>query len=217
MSQSQFGEDRFVADRLQLEYGQVVEIGAGDGDHLSNSAMFRDRGWSTVLVEPDERHHDALHALERLRQNVVVHYCAATPENINRLVTPATTFLSIDVDGDDIFLLEALEHRPLAICVEFNPTMPWHVDAHQARPGLQIGASVAALTRVARAKGYGRIHVTTCNAIFELGADEVPLPVQVPDYAVATDYFSGRPFVVGTPPWGVDLANPVPPEDVVVR
>ncbi len=211
---SQYNEDAIVASMLNGRKGTAVEIGAGDGVHLSNTALFRERGWLTILVESDLRYREALARLE----NVVVFFEPATPGNINQIVPLNTDFLSIDVDGDDIFLFEALEHQPEVVCIEYNPTMPWNVDVQPARLGLQIGASVPALMRVAEEKGYGLAAVTECNAIFRKGAEHtVKLNIPYPDYVVATEYFTGRPLVIGVPPWSVDFANPYPSEDVVVR
>lgn len=213
---AQFREDELI-DAYVADDGVAVEIGAGDGQHLSNTAMFRERGWYTILVEPAEEHRDALTSLAANHPNVEVHLLHASPENINILVPDNATILSIDVDGDDYFILEALEKRPDVIVVEFNPTMPRNADIHPARRGLAVGSSVGALRRIARAKGYGLVHVTHCNAIFLRDCDEEVLLQEHPIYAVATEYFTGRPFVIGIAPWGVDFANPYPAEDVIIR
>lgn len=221
-SYAQYGEDLLIARMFDNDYfawrpGPVVEIGAGNGEHLSNTALFRERGWHTTLVESDPDHFAALEALERANPHVTVYYKAATPENINILVPSDAKFVSIDVDGDDIFLFEALEHQPLAVCIEYNPTMPRHMDVAPARLGLKIGASIPALRRIARAKGYGLVHASPCNAIFAYGLDDAEVHAPEPEYVVATEYFTGRPLVLGTAPWGVTFDRPYPPEDVTVR
>lgn len=227
-SYAQFGEDTLIDGMLALTgsyWGTFVDIGAGDGMEISNSRLFRERGWRTVLVEADPRHWpglitlmdpDSLEKPPDLRR-VVVEMTEATPDNVNELVPEDARVVSIDVDGDDIFLLEALEHRPTVLVVEHNPTMPYWVDAQPARSGLRIGSSVAALRRVAESLGYGLRHVTHCNALFKLGASSIELPRYEPAYHVATEYFTGRPVVLGEAPWSVDFANPYPPEDVVIR
>ena len=216
MNYAQFQED-VIVDKLlgSPDYGCVVDIGAGDGDEISNSKLFRLRGWDTVLVESDPRHAAALDQLER--DGAVIHRVAATPSNINDLVPADATILSIDIDGDDIFLLEVLHHQPRALIIEHNPTIPRHFDVQPARLGLAVGSSVAALTRVAETLGYGLVAVTHCNVIFLHGAISISISAAVPEYAVATEYFTGRPFVVGTPPWGLDFSNMYPSEDVIVR
>jgi len=227
MTYAQYGEDTIVDALLgRPEYGAIVDIGAGDGVEISNSRLFRERGWYTLLVEPDPRHTAALDALTGERCAVVAE--AVTPGTINDFIpengrtgsippVDLPIVLSIDVDGDDIFLLEALERRPDVIIIEHNPTMPYHIDVQPARLGLQIGASVAALARVALGKGYGLAAVTHCNAVFHLGEGSIPLPEYRPAYAVATEYFTGRPVVLGEAPWGMDLALPYPADDVVIR
>lgn len=217
MTYSQYGEDDIVASRFVGDYGGIaVEVGAGDGLHLSNTALFRLRGWLTVLIEPDPQYRAALGALQRDNNNVSVRVEAATPENINDLVPPDTALLSIDVDGDDIFLFEALEHTPSIVIIEYNPTMPQGEDVQPARLGLKVGASVTALNRVAQEKGYGLYAVTPCNVIFEYGYPGKDIAWTQPAYTVATEYFTGRPFVVGTAPWGVDFGNPYPADDVII-
>lgn len=217
MSYSQYSEDVIVDGILGYPpMGLIVDIGAGDGKHLSNSLLFRERGWEAVLVEADPEHWEALGRLSEPR--TWVWEGTASPENINTLVLDGAKVLSIDVDGDDYFLLEALEARPAVIIIEHNPTIPYRMDVSPARPGLQIGASVAALTRLAEDKGYGLCAVTHCNAIFEHGTRSIPIPEHKPEFAVATDYFRGRMIILGTYPWGVDfLERPYPPGDVVVR
>lgn len=223
MTYAQFGEDE-IADQL-LGYsqdGHVVDIGAGDGVEISNSRLFRERGWKTLLVEAALVHMQALQDLcTGQGSRVSAYFGAATPENINTLVPDDVDLLSIDVDGDDYFLLEALTRRPRVIIVEHNPTIPYTADVAPARLGTRVGASVGALTRVAAAKGYGLAAVTHCNSIFSLETHvrEVAAvaPPYVPNYYVSTDYFAGRPFVVGEAPWSVDFNSPLPREDVIIR
>lgn len=221
MSYAQYSEDVIVDVLLgHRSDGLIVDIGAGDGMHLSNSLLFRERGWWAVLVESDPAHWEALGRLSE--PHTAIHEGAATPENINWFVRPSagtvqepTTVLSIDVDGDDYFLFQALEARPQIIIIEHNPTIPYRMHVAPARPGLRIGASVAALTVLAETKGYGLAAVTHCNCVFEYGTRSLPIPEYKPDYAVATEYFTGRPILLGTPPWGMRFDDPYPAEDVV--
>lgn len=213
MTFSQFNEDDIIDSLLDSPHvGTIVDIGAGDGMEISNSRLFRERGWYTVLAESSPKYREAL---RKLQSDLWLQ--SVTPKNINKIVPLETEVLSIDVDGDDIFLLEALEVRPTVIVIEHNPTIPYYLDVMPARLGLHIGASVAALSRVAEAKGYGLVAVTHCNAIFRYGIQSMEIPPYYPAYAVATEYFSGRPLVLGTAPWGLDLDDPYPIEDVVER
>ena len=80
--------------------------------------------------------------------------------------------LSIDIDGNDLHVLEALlsdgRYRPKVVIVEFNPTVPNDVDFRQS-PNMQVqqGASLRALTEgPAFAHGYCLVCTTTYNAFF---------------------------------------------------
>lgn len=219
MTYSQYDEDDIVDRLLDFPHvGCIVDIGAGDGMEISNSRLFRERGWHTILWEADgQTHWDALLQLQRDWPYCEVTIGRVSPQSINAAVLSSTDVVSIDIDGDDIFLLEALDRRPDVIVIEHNPTMPYHLDVSPARPGLRIGASVAALTRVAETKGYGLAAVTHCNAIFQAGVESIPMPEYRPAYVVATDYFRGRPLVLGEAPWGVAFGEPFPGEDVIIR
>lgn len=61
MFQSQNSEDRWIHknwSKLKLpRRGVFVEVGAGNGCHLSNTYYLEKvRGWSGLLIEPDQRH-----------------------------------------------------------------------------------------------------------------------------------------------------------------
>jgi hypothetical protein len=74
--------------------------------------------------------------------------------------------LSIDIDGDDYYIFASLAAlRPRVVIVEYNPTIPAHVDLY-ADPGSYFGASVAALARVGREKGYTLVAITQTNCFF---------------------------------------------------
>ncbi len=53
---SQSGEDGIITrifSALRIERGNAVKFGAWDGAHLSNTALLREHGWTTVLIEAD--------------------------------------------------------------------------------------------------------------------------------------------------------------------
>src|SRR5207302_7194236 len=75
---------------------------------------------------------------------------------------------SIDIDGNDYHVWEKIsDYEPKVVCIEFNPTVPAEVDFVQhADPHLKQGASLLALSRLGKAKGYELISVLTSNAFF---------------------------------------------------
>eukprot|EP00971_Amphidinium_carterae_P161853 3208584-Amphidinium_carterae.1 len=66
--------------------GVFVEVGAGDGLHLSNTLAFEERlGWRGILIEP------VLHAFEALKENrpncTALHTCIAHTQQEYLLVS----------------------------------------------------------------------------------------------------------------------------------
>jgi hypothetical protein len=87
--------------------------------------------------------------------------------------------LSIDIDGNDYWLLKALiEIQPAVICVEYNATLGFRpitvpydsaFDRHEKHPsGWYHGASITAMSKLAASRGYGLAAVSEggLNAFF---------------------------------------------------
>ena len=65
---SQFGEDRFVFENVDLPArGTFVDVGAGHPFHLSNTYFFERNGWTGLCVDADPRHYELL---KQARANV---------------------------------------------------------------------------------------------------------------------------------------------------
>lgn len=170
---SQFGEDgilEFIINRMQLKTGTCVEFGAWDGFHCSNTAhLWNDLGWNGVLIEGDEnRFHDLLGSTSKL-SNVerVCEYVTPTgTSSIGAILASINVsevdLMSIDIDGDDYHIFESMEIKPKIIVIEHNPSLPAFVDVHGPY-GVPLGASVAAMKRVAESKGYILLGWNHCN------------------------------------------------------
>jgi hypothetical protein len=77
-------------------------------------------------------------------------------------------FLSIDIDGNDFHVWNAVQqYRPKIVCIEFNPTVPTEVDFVQEQdPGTNQGCSLKALYRLGAEKGYKAVCVLPWNVFF---------------------------------------------------
>jgi hypothetical protein len=196
----------------------AVEFGAGDGQSCSNTArLWRQQDWSAVLIEPDPKTFAELegNALPFDTTCVQGFVRPTGPWSIavrlDDLGVGPVDLMSIDVDGDDYFILRELRCRPRVIVAEFNPTIPPHVEAHQRELGETFGASLLALVRVAAPLGYRFVGASRCNAFFVLEPEaaafaeyetnpQVLFPADRFCYAV-TD-FHGRVVLCGEPlPW----------------
>ncbi len=162
----------------------VVEFGAWDGVHLSNSCnLIRNHGFSAVLIEANTKRFKEL--------------CTNIPQSnvhkINRFValegdqrldailteTPIPEdfdLISIDIDGCDYHIWDSLEaYRPKAVIIEFNPTIPVDVPFINPRDfSVQQGSGVKAMDDLARAKGYTSVFVKGGN-LFAVRDDLVHL------------------------------------------
>jgi len=229
---SQFGEDGVVEEifnRIGVRWATCIEFGAWDGLHLSNTLhLWRALGWKALLIEGDpQKYRDLLKST------------AGHPHvrHLNRMVTPSGAgqlekligeagfpreidLLSIDIDGDDIYILESLETiRPRVIVVEYNPTIPAHLNVRQ-KPGEYFGASALALLEAGHSKGYRLAHATRVNLFFVHGSewDKLGFPepelgdVLPPDHLtyVITSY-DGTPFLSRVPIYYHATAREAPP------
>lgn len=178
---SQFGEDGIIEKIFEIigtTSKVCIEFGAADGFDCSNSAvLWTTKGWQGILIETNE------HRFKQLINNIQGHNCIAIHTHIdienNSLESTLQRYnikepidlLSIDVDGDDYYILKSLHTlKPRVIICEYNPTMPTHLDIYPAY-GNHIGCSPAALVRLAQEKGYKLIAITHCNCFFVYESD----------------------------------------------
>ena len=166
---SQNEEDGVILALLQaagVSTRRFVEIGSG-GTGGNSATLAYELGWSGVMLDASGVAVRA--ALEQFRANpgVMVQRKMVTSDGINELlgnlgVAGDVDFLSIDIDGPDYWLLDALTvTRSRVLVMEYNAlfgperavTVP---DATPAKgtPKGYAGASLAALEKCARRKGY---------------------------------------------------------------
>ncbi len=193
---SQTGEDGII-DRILTIIGErdkwAVEFGAWDGLHFSNCAnLFRNKDYSGVFVEANPaKFKDLLANYEKFpKVKALNRFVGFDPnDNLDALLADIPIpknfdFLSIDIDGNDYHAWNAItKFRPKLIVIEFNPTIPTEVDyAQEADPRVQRGASITALTRLGKEKGYELVCVMPWNGFF-VDAKYLPL-FQIPDNSV---------------------------------
>jgi len=178
------GEDR-ICRRLFAEIGSgsktAVEFGAHDGLYKSNTAYFHIvEGWRCFLFDAEPRSDFVMRA-------------QITAENINEVFEQAGVpkdldLLSIDIDGNDLWVWKALTYQPRVVVIEFNPkwsprrcrTIPYDANRGLWDQTDYYGASAGALVKLGAEKGYALYASTPSNLIFAL-KPYVPKPKHVRD------------------------------------
>lgn len=178
---SQNGEDGillYLFSLLESPTKTCVELCAGNGVECNTANLIVNHGWRGLLVDGDKaniaraRQYYSL-PRQTLWYTPTIVETWVTAENVNVLLAEhgfsgAIDLLSLDMDGIDYWVWKALDHvRPRVVVAEFNwcwgpeesKTVPYDPKFHAAiwtpaGPNLYIGASLAALTKLAREKGY---------------------------------------------------------------
>jgi hypothetical protein len=172
---SQSDEDGIIAEifrRIGSTNKVFVEFGAEQGTQ-NNTRLLLDRGWTGLWIEGDPDH--ATFLRHRFRKELAtgrLKFAEAYVDraNINDLIRNAGVageidLLSIDIDGNDYHVFDAIDViRPRVVCLEHNPAyappadwvMRYNPDYRWdfASGATDYGASLVAMMRLARGKGY---------------------------------------------------------------
>ena len=175
---SQFGEDgiiQFLVSRVPIEQAVFVEFGVDDYRESNTRFLLVHDNWRGLIMDAGSSHQDFLAGSGLLwRHHVDAVSAFIDRENINDLLVGAEIegdigLLSIDIDGNDYWVLEAIEAvSPRIVVVEYNShfgrdaavTIPYdrgfvRSEAHWSN--LYWGASLAAMRQLADRKGYGLV------------------------------------------------------------
>ena len=228
---SQFGDDGVIAEifrRIGEQSRVCVEFGAGDGLTCSNTANLWKSGWHGLLIEADEDR--ATHALVNTQgfdcQVLNCLILTGGQTSIDYLCTKVAglgdiDFMSIDVDGDDYWILTTMTIRPRVVCIEFNPTVPPHLKLMPTGTGRCFGVGASVMKEGGEEMGYKMIGITQANMYF-VRADEAEAfsdmetdltILQPPEtFMYITTDVTGRVVPVGAPSqWGLRW----PPSELV--
>jgi len=176
---SQHGEDgvlAYIFSRIGATDRRFIEFGVEDGTECNTANLSIHFGWSGLLIEGNAsyvaraRNHYAMNLRNEAARVAIVHGFV-TAENVNELFrtngfSGELDLLSIDIDGSDYWVWQAISVvTPRVVCAEYNSTFgpersvaveyDPQFERFQKHPsGFYYGASLTALTKLARAKGY---------------------------------------------------------------
>jgi hypothetical protein len=177
---SQNGEDgvlQALFARLGTRSRYFVEFGIGHGDQ-GNCVMLADvYAWSGLFIEADARAYRSLAGKYARNPRVATRHELVTPDNVQEIfaataVPPELDLLSIDIDGNDWWVWQAItDYRPRVVVAEYNANLPLDArlvmprnDAHRWDATDYFGASLAAYCELADAKDYELVH-TDSNGV----------------------------------------------------
>jgi hypothetical protein len=170
---AQNGEDGVIAAifaAIGTTDRYFVEFGCQDATEC-NTANLLDQGWSGLLMDGGGVSRNPKAVVERE---------FITAENINALfdkyhVPDQFDLLSIDIDGNDYWVWQAIRRRPRVVVIEYNASVPAHerrviaYDPHFRWTGTDyFGASLRALAELGATKGYELVYCERAgvNAFF---------------------------------------------------
>jgi hypothetical protein len=180
---SQNGEDGALAEilrRIGPGSRTFVEFGIQDGSEGTTVFLAQVMGWSGAYLEADPDSYAALERRFSANPRVRTLHAAVEPDNVEALFAQAGVpeepdVVSIDVDGNDYWIWQALERRPRVVVIEYNGDLdPASSQVMPYTPGFEwdhtsgYGASLGALEALGAEKGYTLVHTELAgvNAFF---------------------------------------------------
>lgn len=184
---SQWSEDgilQFLTRVIEIPNQTFIEFGVENFYESNCRFLMVKDDWSGFVIDGSAKH------LERLRKSHFywrhdLRACNAfiTRENINGLLAESgfeedLGILSVDIDGNDYFVLEAITgFRPRILICEYNtvfgatrkisvPYDPAFYRTTKHYSNLYFGASLAAMTHLAAKRGYSLVGINTANAFY---------------------------------------------------
>jgi hypothetical protein len=186
---SQWGEDGIIdwlLDRLTGAAPTFVELGVEDYRESNTRFLLQHRNWRGVVVDSSSDHIAAIRSQEIYWRHDLDAVCSfVTRENVNEILIDAGLageigLLSIDIDGNDYWVWEALEVvTPAVVVCEYNAvfgdieciSVPYRSDFSRTKAhpsNLYFGASLPALIALGEEKGYCFVGTSSngANAFF---------------------------------------------------
>jgi hypothetical protein len=175
---SQFGEDgiiQFLVQRVAIENDVFVEFGVGDYRESNTRFLLVHDNWRGLIMDSADSMHEFLRSTGLgWRYNIDAKTAFIDRTNINSLIGAAGIegdigLLSIDLDGNDYWVLEAIRVvNPRIIVAEYNsafgaeaavsvPYDPTFVRGEKHWSWLYWGASLAAITNLVDDRGYALV------------------------------------------------------------
>jgi hypothetical protein len=185
---SQWGEDgiiQYLSRAIEIKHRTFIEFGVESFMEANCRFLLMKDNWSGYVIDASSSNIAILkNSYFYWKYQIDAADAFVTKDNINELLAKScfdedVGILSIDIDGNDYFILEAINTvRPRILICEYNAvfgarkiSVPYEPDFSRTRKhysNLYWGASLAAMTFLANRKGYSLVGSNTsgCNAFF---------------------------------------------------
>ncbi len=172
---SQFGEDgiiQYLIERLHVASKRFIEFGVENYTEANTRFLLENNGWSGLILDSSRDHIKHIRGQEYYwKHELTAVEAMIDRDNVNAFFREhgfegEIGLLSIDIDGNDYWVWEAIDSvDPALVVVEYNHrfgperavTIPYSPDFQRAEAHhsmIYYGASLNALCRLGRRKGY---------------------------------------------------------------
>ncbi len=186
---SQWGEDGIIdwlVSRIPDIKKSFVEFGVQNYRESNTRYLLMAQNWRGLVMDGSMAHIEDIRSQDVYWRHDLQAKCAFIDrDNINCLIAESGLkgeigLLSIDIDGNDYWVWQAIEVvSPAIVVCEYNAvlgdilplTIPYAADFYRTRShhsNLYFGASIRALVQLGKSKGYVFVGTTStgCNAFF---------------------------------------------------
>lgn len=186
---SQWGEDGIIdwlITRIPDISKSFVEFGVQNYRESNTRYLLMAQNWRGLVMDGSMAHIEDIRSQDIYWRHDILAKCAFIDRNnINGLIAESGLkgelgLLSIDIDGNDYWIWQAIEVvSPVIVVCEYNAVLgdllplsiPYEADFYRTRShhsNLYFGASIRALVQLGEAKGYVFVGTTStgCNAFF---------------------------------------------------
>ena len=194
---SQANEESYlehILNNLPEKGRHIVELGAWDGYHLSNTRYFIEKGYTATLIDGDSHGNPEVKEHFVTRENVLdILEQYKVPEEFD--------LFCIDLDGNDLYIINKVlsKYKPSVIIAEFNPIFCENTSAaiaynpeHTWENDDYYGFSFLAGIKVAKRHGYECIFQNDNLNMYFVKSDLINIPVPKVSYQV-TNYHPKSP------------------------
>jgi hypothetical protein len=186
---SQWGEDgilNWLTSRLPDIDKSFIEFGVQNYRESNTRYLLMAQNWRGLVMDGSADHIECIRSHDVYWRHDLQAECVFIDcENINTVITASNLdgeigLLSIDIDGNDYWVWQAIEAvSPVIVVCEYNAvlgdllplTIPYTADFNRTQAhhsNLYFGASIQALVQLGLSKGYVFIGTNSagCNAFF---------------------------------------------------